>query len=543
MKKRVFGLLITLVLSLCMLASWFIVKKYYLNELVHSHIEESIGQQIENEFLFTFDHFSINWLFSKAHLNGINLHLLNQSDTVGYFKGDLQVDVKSWVNLFFSENKQIKNIVLKEARIYYSADYPLLIKDNKEKNNQILELNNISANGKLCLAKIHKEQSGQFTTTFKLTASLNNIRTDEFTVDKLVEQINHFQLSNSHYFLPDGFYEVNIEELAFTSFEYIAIRQIIINPIYTKKVFSQKKKIATDYISVSFDSIQLIASNKHINERIYIDQIHVFQPSIDVYKDQNYPRNQEYKAILVDLLEEIKMPLYVREIALSSMFIKYTELAEEADESGYLFFSEASAKISNITNVEDSLQISDKMLIEAEAKFYGVALLKTSMHYDLMSETGKFNIRGSLKPIKISQANAILSKLAPVKIISGNLDKLEFDFSGTRTHSTGTMWFEYSEFKVELMEAKYLNSNLTRKVLSGFGNMVLRNANPSNNGVFRVGDIKQERVTTKSMFNYWWISLQSGFLSTLGVNPEKQKINYKSGEDVIVIDAIGMGEK
>ncbi|MEX2485387.1 MAG: hypothetical protein WED10_12525, partial [Brumimicrobium sp.] len=58
------------------------------------------------------------------------------------------------------------------------------------------------------------------------------------------------------------------------------------------------------------------------------------------------------------------------------------------------------------------------------------------------------------------------------------------------------------------------------------------------NGIFKIGDIDQDRLTNKSMFNYWWVSLQSGFLSTLGVTAEKQKIDYQSGEPATFSDKI-----
>jgi hypothetical protein len=131
-----------------------------------------------------------------------------------------------------------------------------------------------------------------------------------------------------------------------------------------------------------------------------------------------------------------------------------------------------------------------------------------------------------MSSMDITIVNTILSKLVPVKIKSGQLDDLSFDFSGTRINSAGEMRFKYSDLKIELLEVDYLKSSFTRNMMSRVGNMVLRNSNPSRNGKFKIGEINKERDVTKPMFNYWWISLQSGFLSTLGVSAEKQKDKY-----------------
>lgn len=540
MKYLKIGLLLMFLLTVGVISAWLIFKKYYLLEMGRAKIEQSIDENIDNEFQFTLDDLSVNLFASKVRLVGFNLLLLNQADTVGYFKGDIIIDVKGWGNLLFNNQKQISYIVLENSKLYYSADYPLIInKKAADKKREIL-ISNVSAGGELLFANRHKVQKGRLNTGFNLMAALNYNSGDEFKVEKLAERIRGFQLSGFHYYLPDGFYQLKIGEASFDEFKDISVKEITVNPIYTKSQFVLKKKVATDYISASVDSVRLLSFDSRINERVYIDQINMFGPSIDVFKDKNPPDNEEYTAVLVDLLQELKTPVHIRKVDVEGMFIKYTELAENADESGELFFSRAKANIKNITNVEDSVRHSGSMEIEAEAEFYGEGKLTASFSYELLSEPGRFNIKGSLRPMGIKKVNAIISKLAPIRIESGRIDKLYFNFWGTRVHSTGEMWFEYSDLKMEVLEVDYRNSKFTRNVLSGVGNAVLRNSNPSSNGVFRIGKIDQDRDTAKSMFNFWWLSLKSGFLSTLGATDEKQQINYKSGEKANFLDKMGL---
>ena len=182
--KRV--LLPILILLICLTISWVIIKKYYLTDMVHARIEKSIDEHIENDFQFSFDDFKINLISGKVKLNGVNLLLFNQTDTVGYFKGDILIEVKSWRNIIFDDEKFIRNIVLKEAEFYYAKDYPLIMKNKNGKDNQQMEISNASVTGKLHLADKHTQQSGQLTTNFDIIAALNYNSKHEFSVDKII---------------------------------------------------------------------------------------------------------------------------------------------------------------------------------------------------------------------------------------------------------------------------------------------------------------------------------------------------------------------
>ncbi|MEX2485386.1 MAG: hypothetical protein WED10_12520, partial [Brumimicrobium sp.] len=386
---------ITLIVILCLFTTWFIIKKFYLVDMVHSRIEKSIEENIENDFQFTFDDFEINWFSHSAKLNGINLFILDKTDTVGYFRGNIALHIRGWRNIFFDETKIIENIVLTKADIYYAADHPLTMKNDNDNKDKKVEISNVSASGKLNLSKKSEEQIGQLTSHFDLSVNLNYDSAYEFSPGKILNQVSNFEVTKFHYYLPDGFYQVKINEIAFTHFDDISLKDIIINPVDSRKTFAIRKKVATDYICVAIDSIYLSDFDSHINEKFYADKIDLFQPSIDVFKDKNYPEDLEYTAILVDLLQELKTPVHVKTLAFHSMYIKYTELANQAKLAGNLFFSNANSKILNITNVPDSLKISKNMFIEANAKFYGKGKLETTINYNLLSSSGKFDVQGS----------------------------------------------------------------------------------------------------------------------------------------------------
>lgn len=536
-------LILLSVIMIVLVGTWFILKKFYLFELVHSSIEERIGDQIENDFKFTLENFKINWLSQKIKFSGFNLVLLHQSDTVGYYRGDIQIQVQSWINLFFEPHKRITKIALSNGDLYYASDYPLIMKEKQNSEGPKIDVASTDARGKLLFADKHKERIGRLTTEFDLSVDLNYKNTEKISASHLMERITTLNLNQFHYYFKDGFYQLMVEEVALRDYTKLGLINIIINPVDSRKTFAKKKKFATGFTSVAIDSVQLIDLDRQHTNKFYVDQIQVYHPRIDVFKDRNFPDNQEFKAVLTDLLRDMETPVYIREMGFSNMFIKYSELANGADSPGELFFSEANARIFNITNVKDSVLISDKMVIEADTKFYGSGKLKASFEYTLLSKSGQFNISGSLSPFEIVKVNAIVSKLVPVNIRSGQLDKLRFNFWGTSTHANGEMWLEYSDLKLDVLEVKHWNNNFTKNLVSLIGNKLIVNSNPNKMGLFRVGEINQARDTTRPVFHFWWISLRSGLLSTIGMTSEKRKINFASGEKATFRDKIGLGKK
>lgn len=137
-----------------------------------------------------------------------------------------------------------------------------------------------------------------------------------------------------------------------------------------------------------------------------------------------------------------------------------------------------------------------------------------------------------------------MSKSAPVKIISGNVDELFFSYSGGNKAVIGEMEFKYSDLKIKFHEI--INKDEQGdKALSWLANIALSQENPRKNGKFRVGKIQFTRDTRKSMFSYWSNSLVSGFQSTVGIGKAAriEKLDKDENKDKNLWQKMGFGKK
>ncbi|HYH55432.1 MAG TPA: hypothetical protein VD772_02405, partial [Anseongella sp.] len=96
-----------------------------------------------------------------------------------------------------------------------------------------------------------------------------------------------------------------------------------------------------------------------------------------------------------------------------------------------------------------------------------------------------------------------------------------FSFEADSSRSKGSMKFYYNNLSVELLGKEDSEENM--KVASALANMLLLNSsNPPPEGPLRTGTISFRRIKNKSIFNYLWKSLLSGFKVSVGVTVERE---------------------
>ena len=98
-----------------------------------------------------------------------------------------------------------------------------------------------------------------------------------------------------------------------------------------------------------------------------------------------------------------------------------------------------------------------------------------------------------------------------MRVETGNLKRLAFNFTYDDDRSAGDLLFEYDNLKVHILDKE---DRTNKKVQSFFTNiLVLQKENIRDDRSFREGTIAFERDKKKSLFNYWWKSLLSGIKS------------------------------
>jgi hypothetical protein len=152
----------------------------------------------------------------------------------------------------------------------------------------------------------------------------------------------------------------------------------------------------------------------------------------------------------------------------------------------------------------------------------GLIAASFSLPYD---ENQLYRANGSIKHLPLPQLNPILENLASIRIVSGKLNALNFDFSYNDLRSTGSIVVNYEDLKVQSMTKEDKPTPMEFK--SFLINALLRNTkDKSLPRQKRTGLISFERNRKKAVFHLWWQSILSGLEKSvidLSANPEDQK--------------------
>jgi hypothetical protein len=129
-------------------------------------------------------------------------------------------------------------------------------------------------------------------------------------------------------------------------------------------------------------------------------------------------------------------------------------------------------------------------------------------------ENEPYIAQGKIGKMSLDQLNPPLQNLAFIRVQSGTLEGLTFNFSYTDKVSTGRLTINYQNLKIESLKKE--KSTVVNDLKTLLINTVLKN--DKDKGVpleKRTGTISFERDRKRQIFNYWWKSLFSGIKSSV----------------------------
>src|SRR5690606_35822365 len=164
--------------------------------------------------------------------------------------------------------------------------------------------------------------------------------------------------------------------------------------------------------------------------------------------------------------------------------------------------------ISNISNRNLNAEDFPRTIIEAKALFMGETDLTLNWSFDVSNEMDEFQVSGKLGAIEAGNINPFLVPAMNVEA-EGNIQSLYYDFYGNRNQANGNMQLSYRDFKVNILKD---GEEERKSLLSRLANLIIRNDRMNE-------DVQQENINTtrdktKSFWNFLWLCIRDGALST-----------------------------
>lgn len=534
--KKVLRLLIIILASILLLlwgTSLYLSRHY---GLIRTELQKKLPQGVYLDFA------------------SLNLNLITQSITVEQLKVRYQPDSLednkhtlsiskinvqdiSVLKLIFSDKLKIEkisvdsaNLILDKQLINSSAS----AKDSTGSNNKAPALRLVAIND-FQLDWLHAVYTDDSTTEFQGNIDLHvsdvevPIEKGSIQAQKINYQLNKFNLKQASFSPRGSLYRASVAAVTLEK-RNVVIDSVVLIPQYEKFEFSRHAGKEIDRLELVVPQVQLNNVNTSLlkNSIFKASGIHIQSANLKAFRDKRLPFIRKKEIPLpVPLFKKISWDVTIDTVQLHDTFISYEEFPEDGDASGTITFEKLDASIFNCTNRPDSSK-NEHIDLDVRTLFMGSGQLTASFDFPLHPYGGACHAEGRLSDFDLTAINPALENLAKIKIESGTMNALTFDFSYTNVESTGVAELNYENLKLESLKAK-ASATVVNKLKTFLANLFIKNDKDGNTPKDkRQGKINFHRNPKRSIFNYWWKSLLSGIKSSYGL---EDVIPTKKSED------------
>ncbi|MEQ1585906.1 MAG: hypothetical protein ABL895_08520 [Cyclobacteriaceae bacterium] len=348
-----------------------------------------------------------------------------------------------------------------------------------------------------------------------------NVKLD--TINKLSYSAKEVELSIEKVDLSryEGMYSSTVARILISTANHnIEIDSILLIPNYDKYEFAQHKgeQIARMNCSIPQITIHGLQFEKIFDRTFIASKIEILSFDIYSFKDKRLPFLRK-RSIPLPMESFLKLPwtIQVDSTIITNSHITIEEFPEEGVVSGTVSFDDVNAILSGLNNRAEKKD-APYALLTASSQFMGTAKIKAAF---LLPLDGKsiYKAGGSISQLPFTQLNPML-KMVNLRVESGQLNNLTFDFNYTDSSSQGTLGIDYENLRFLALDKNKKSTNEFKTMLANV--FVKNNINQSKSPLKRMGVIDVERNKNRYIFNLWMISLLDGLKSGMTGNTTKK---------------------
>jgi len=294
--------------------------------------------------------------------------------------------------------------------------------------------------------------------------------------------------------------------------ELIKINEVNITPRLGKYEFQRKLGHQADWIQAHISRIEIRRPDfdKLLHQKLFADKISIGESKAHIFRDRRLPRSRKNIPLPVDIIKTFPVDIRIHSCELASSDVAYEEYPEAGyGKTGVLEIERIKLSLSPfITHPlpDDPAYIT--MNVEGSIMGSGTAHAIVMMP---MKKNKPYYIKGAIEKLELTKLNSSSENLGKVRIKSGFLDFLSFDFTMTEQRSTGKIIGAYHHLIIQ-----QLKKHTGEKNVADFASFALRHAIiPLNKDASlperkRTGKVDYQRDATRMVSYYFLQSLLTG---------------------------------
>ena len=287
----------------------------------------------------------------------------------------------------------------------------------------------------------------------RASVSLNNINIRSFDNDGVNIESTLCNLSGVHY-SGNNYHDVEIRTIMLDSKKEVArISDLKIIPRFGQLEFGRKIGHQADRIEASIPQIEIIKPQVRelFHANLIADKIKISSSKAHVFRDRRLPLSQKYSPLPVAFLKTLPVNIRIKTCELSSSTIEYEEYPKSGfGQTGTLRIERASLILSPLINHPIA---SDPayMVMKMNGSIMGSGTAEANIYMPL--QNGRpYHMKGVFKNVDLTTLNSSSENLGKIRIKSGFLDLLFFDFTMTEEQSTGKIIGAYHHLIIQQLK-------------------------------------------------------------------------------------------
>jgi len=321
-------------------------------------------------------------------------------------------------------------------------------------------------------------------------------------------------------------YEITIDEIGFSlSGKRMNLAGFRLIPLKNRYRMGRILGYQTDVLDLKIPNIYIenINWDEWLNNQNFIaQQITLSSGEMEIFRDKRLPMRKNHVIPLPQkILFNAEKAIKVDSLKILPMKLTYYEHQALTDEVSKVFFNELEGKITNITNLPESVKEDNHCRISASGQLMGTGKIEAAFDILLDHPNQLFNFQGQLNKMDLNALNSTTIPSALISVRSGKIEKMKFKVNADNDLATGQLKLFYDDLKISLINPKKRKANKFASWLAN--NLLIKSGNPGNLKLMFPEEIYFERDQQKSLLNYCWKAIFSGVKESFGIK-NQQKI-------------------
>ncbi len=329
---------------------------------------------------------------------------------------------------------------------------------------------------------------------------------------------NRLNVDSLDVLFSDDRYRFSLAGFNFTrKYERLTLSSLKLIPVGGYEQFMRASPYRVDMVDLEIEDFTVygvVPSAFEQDSIIKADSLVFGYFDIHVAKNKQLPGKpkQDNKKLLNEIIQDLGYGLEFELISFRNAHIRYSEQDTDGVRPGTVSFMNSAIRIWEVNSNSRSPAV-----LTAVTYLQDHSELNTELRFTLDDEPFRMSGTGKLNPFDLTLLNSIFKDMEGIKIESGSVHELTFEFEMAGNVSSGYIHLLYDNLKIRFVDKDDYSRNLKLSIRTFFAkNFALLSENmPDENGTARIGKIDHEQEPDDAFSKYLWQTLRSGILDVL----------------------------